>query len=135
MDNNKLTRWMKDFLIDEFNELLLNLEDNTPTSDFPAGLVSHIFEGHYADGSYTCNAYKSKQWVIEHFDEISDAIYDLRKFHYVELPDLWDSVEIFQLRLMHELSIIIVGESDTLNYSYETMNDLLKDLVKELEED
>lgn len=61
-------------------ELMLdNIECITDRSYYVSDLAFYMFESEAVTGSVTCSTYKSKQWIQEHFFEISEIYEDIEE--------------------------------------------------------
>lgn len=69
---NKLYSSVAEFMIDNMECILYN---NYYVSD----LAFYMFESETANDSITCNTYKAKQWIQEHFFEISEIYEDVEE--------------------------------------------------------
>ncbi len=61
-------------------ELMLdNIECITERSYYVSDLAFYMFESEAVNGSITCSTYKAKQWIQEHFFEISEIYEDVEE--------------------------------------------------------
>ena len=61
-------------------ELMLdNMECITERSYYVSDLAFYMFESESVNGSITCSTYKAKQWIQEHFFEISEIYEDVEE--------------------------------------------------------
>lgn len=61
-------------------ELMLdNIECITERSYYVSDLAFYMFESESVNGSITCSTYKAKQWIQEHFFEISEIYEDIEE--------------------------------------------------------
>lgn len=136
MYKNGLFEWVGGFLVDELQEWKDGLDGSELISDYPQGIVGTIFEPHFATGSYTCCAHDSREWVKEYFKEIEEYVYELREYQRVQVTDVWDSVEGFQLDIMYHACMNLVGGASCLNgwCNGNKMVELLDALIEEFKE-
>ena len=56
-----------------------NIECITERSYYVSDLAFYMFESEAVTGSVTCSTYKAKQWIQEHFFEISEIYEDIEE--------------------------------------------------------
>ena len=59
--------------------MLDNIECITDRNYYVSDLAFYMFESETANDSITCNTYKAKQWIQEHFFEISEIYEDVEE--------------------------------------------------------
>ena len=75
-------------------------------------LAFQLFDSENCTGSYTCNAFESKEWIKEYWDNLSKEVEDY-EFNYGELPvNCFENPEVFQVQIILNMASRLVSNSD-----------------------
>ena len=85
-----------------------------------------LWETENANGSITCNAYESKEWIKKHFDDL-DEVVEQYQFETGELLNPFSSPESFQVIITIEVTCGLINE---VYQEKMTVNQLIKALRK-----
>ena len=128
---NRLENWV-------MQEMIEHLQEMEGQVVYGCDLAFKLFENENVTGSYTCNAYESRQWIKEYWDYLGEIVEDY-KFNYGELPaNPFDSAETFQVQIILHMASNLVAESDYIeehwNEEIELTEDIIKTIVSEWSE-
>lgn len=129
---NTLKNYVIDAMIDEISPM-----DGTKVCGCDLGYA--LFEGANINGSFTCNANESKEFVKTYFDELGEVVEDI-KFNLgaESIPNVFDNVEAFQVVIMLEVSDSLCSEcsfiNDNWNNEIELTEENIKLIISQLEE-
>ena len=120
---NSLEKWT----LNEMAEHLENLEGQVV---YGCALAFRLFESKNNTGSYTCNAYASRKWIKEYWDELGEVVEDY-EFNYGELPvNPFKNAEVFQIQIILHIASSLVAESDYIEEHWDEEIELTADVIK-----
>ena len=128
---NSLEKWV-------LKEMMWHLEDLEGQVVYGCDLAFKIFEDANYTGSYTCNAYKSNQWIKEYWDYIGEIVEEY-KYELGEYPNnCWNNPEGFQVQIILFMASNLVAESAYIeehwNEEIEFTSDIIEKIVAEWSE-
>lgn len=128
---SSLNDWLREQVIEKLGELR-----GEGYSCYPSDLSFRLFETANADGSYTCNAYKAKQWIKRYFDDLGEIYEEMQKEWEVKNPFI--NPEVFQLQVILFKAGDVLYKSKTFSElefdEVEFTDELLNTIIKELKE-
>ena len=135
---NHLQKWVLQEMIKHLQEMIKHLQGREGQSCYGCDLAFKLFENENVTGSYTCNAYESRQWIKEYWDYLGEIVEDY-EYEYGELPvNPFDSEEIFQMQIILHMASSLVVESDYVsekwNEEIEFTSDIIEKIVSEWSE-
>ena len=120
---NRLEKWV-------LQEMMEHLEDLEGQVVYGCDLAFTLFENENINGSYTCNAYASRQWIKRYWDELCGIIEDY-EVDYGELPvNPFVNAEAFQVQIILHMASRLVGESDYIEEHWDNDIELTADVIK-----
>lgn len=111
---------------DILNKLDDYVSSETEIEDNPRDVAFTLWETENVNGSITCNAWKSKEWIKNHFDDL-DEVVEQYQFDTGEALNPFSSPEAFQVIVTIEVTC------DLINDVWED-GMTTKDLIEALEE-
>lgn len=133
---------IKNFVKQEIIEKLENLKDCNE-SFYASDLGWSLFESENIDGAYFYNNYNARNWLREHFDDLSEIIEELKFQFDAEycnkiLLDFFNHPDRFILVIVLEVSSYLMGKCKTIdknwNYEITLSNELINTLISELKQ-
>ena len=125
MAMNSLEKWV-------MQEMMWHLEDLKGQVVYGCGLAFTLFESENNTGSYTCNAYKSRQWIKKYWDELCEVVIDY-EFNYGELPtNPFKNSEVFQMQIILHMASSLVAESDYIEEHWDEEIELTSEIIKKI---
>ena len=122
---NELEKWV-------LQEMVEHLEDLEGQIVYGCDLAFTLFEGENNTGSYTCNAYESRQWIKEYWDYLGEVVKEY-EFNYGEVPiSPFVSEETFQLQIIIFLASSLVTESDYIEEHWNEEIELTSDIIEKI---
>ena len=122
---NNLQKWI-------FNEMSKHLQEMEGQVVYGCDLAFKLFENENCTGSYTCNAYESRQWIKEYWDYLGEVVEDY-KFNYGELPvNPFDNEEVFQVQIILHMASSLVTESDYIEEHWDEEIELTEDIIEKI---
>ena len=117
---------IKDFMV---NVLKDKLDEYEGTSSCGGKLGFYLLHG-----SYIYNAYESKQWVQEHFDELGEIVKEMTE---EGLPpcNVFENPEVFQLQIMLFVAGDILSQCDTVSAFWDEKQELTKEIIAKIKEE
>ena len=128
---NSLQKWV-------IEEMMWHLEELEGQVVYGCDLAFKLFEKENVTGSYTCNAYASREWIREYWHDLGEVVEDY-KDNYGELPvNPFKNPEVFQVQIILHMASSLVVESDYIaehwNEEIELTEDVIKTIVSEWSE-
>ena len=119
---NSLEKWV----MQEMTKHLENLEGQVV---YGCDLAFKLFENENVTGSYTCNAYESRQWIKEYWDYLGEVVEDY-EFNYGELPvNPFDNEEVFQMQIILHMASSLVAKSDYIEGHWDEEIEFTKEVI------
>ena len=119
---NSLQKWI-------IGEMIKHLQEMEGQGCYGCDLAFKMFENENVTGSYTCNAYASRQWIKEYWDYLGEVVEDY-KFNYGELPvNPFDNEEVFQMQIILYMASILAAESDYINKHWDEEIEFTKEVI------
>ena len=115
-----------EILQDILSKLNDYVSSDTEIEDNPRDVAFTLWETENVNGSITCNAWKSKEWIKKHFDDLDEVVEEYQ-FCTGELLNPFSSPESFQVIVTIEVTC------DLINDVWED-GMTTKDLIEALEE-
>ena len=118
------------YVIKEIESRIQEFEDPTV---YLSDLSYKLFESEYANGSYTCNSYKSIQWIKEYFEDIVEII----EYYESSVPSPFSEPEKFQLIIITYIADKILSNAiynagldmdKEVEFTYKVINDIIEAL-------
>ena len=85
-------------------------------------------------GSYIYNAYESKQWVQEHFDELGEIVKEMTEEGFPPC-NVFENPEVFQLQIMLFVAGDILSQCDTVSEFWDDEIVLEMDIIDKIKEE
>lgn len=95
---------MKDIL-SKLNDYVSN---NTEIEDNPSAVAFTLWERENVDGSITCSAYESKEWIKKHFDDLDEVVDEYQR-ETGEALNPFSSPEVFQVIITIEVTCDLIN--------------------------
>ena len=125
----------KTFYTDLRKTIIERLNDYKNTDVYGSELAYTLFEGENANGSVFCNAYKTKEFIKNHFDLFADFS-EYYKDNFGKILDIFAEPEKAHVILLLEAAKAVLSNLDTidefLNESKELTESLINAIVEEL---
>lgn len=122
---NELEKWV-------LQEMVEHLEDLEGQVVYGCDLAFTLFEGENNTGSYTCNAYESRQWIKEYWDYLGEVVEDY-EFNYGEVPtNPFKSVEEFQMQIILHMASSLVAESTFVEVNWNEEIELTEETIEQI---
>lgn len=122
---NELEKWV-------LQEMAEHLEDLEGQVVYGCDLDFELFKSKNIDGSFTCSAHKSREWINEYWDYLGEVVEDY-EFNYGELPvNPFDSEEIFQLQIIIFLASRLVCESTFVEVNWNEEIELTEETIEQI---
>ena len=119
---NNLQKWI-------IGEMIKHLQEMEGQVVYGCDLAFKLFENENVTGSYTCNAYESRQWIKEYWDYLGEVVEDY-KCNYGELPvNPFDNEEIFQMQIILHMASSLVAESDYIEEHWDEEIEFTKEVI------
>ena len=94
-------------------------------------LAFELFESENCDGSFTCNKYKSIEWIKENFEELEDIIKDIEfNLGKENIPDCFDEPEKFQVVIILEVAYSLLSQCKLINDNWNDEIELTEENIK-----
>ena len=120
---NNLQKWI-------IGEMIEHLQEMEGQVVYGCDLAFKLFENENVTGSYTCNAYKSRQWIKEYWDELGEVVEDY-EFNYGELPtNPFKNSEVFQMQIILHMASSLITESNYISENWDNNIELTADVIK-----
>lgn len=122
---NELEKWV-------MNEMVEHLEDLEGQVVYGCDLAFTLFESENIDGSFTCSAHKSREWINEYWDYLGEVVEDY-EFNYGELPvNPLVNEEAFQLQIIIFLASRLVCESTFIEVNWNEEIELTEETIEQI---
>lgn len=122
---NVLENWV-------MNEMVEHLEEMEGQVVYGCDLAFKLFKSENIDGSFTCSAHKSREWINEYWDYLGEVIEDY-EFNYVEVPiNPLVNEEIFQLQIINFLASRLVVESTLVEVNWDEEIELTEETIEQI---
>ena len=122
---NNLQKWI-------IGEMIEHLQEMEGQVVYGCDLAFKLFENENVTGSYTCNAYKSRQWIKEYWDELYSVVEDY-EFNYGELPtNPFKNSEVFQMQIILHMASSLVAESTFIEVNWNEEIELTEETIKQI---
>ena len=120
---NNLQKWI-------IGEMIEHLQEMEGQVVYGCDLAFRLFENENCNGSYTCNAYESSQWIKEYWDYLGEVVEDY-EFDYGELPvNPFDNAEVFQIQIILHMASRLVTESDFVEKNWDAEIEFTSDIIQ-----
>ena len=120
---NNLQKWI-------IGEMIEHLQEMEGQVVYGCDLGFRLFENENCNGSYTCNAYESSQWIKEYWDYLGEVVEDY-EFDYGELPvNPFDNAEVFQIQIILHMASRLVTESDFVEKNWDAEIEFTSDIIQ-----
>ena len=122
---NELEKWV-------LNEMVEHLEDLEGQVCYGCDLAFELFKSENIDGSFTCSAHKSREWIKEYWDYLGEVVEDY-EFNYGEVPvNPLVNEEAFQLQIIIFLSSRLVCESTFVEVNWNEEIELTEETIEQI---
>ena len=122
---NELEKWV-------MNEMVEHLEDLEGQVCYGCDLAFELFKSENIDGSFTCSAHKSREWINEYWDYLGEVVEDY-EFNYGEVPvNPLVNEEAFQLQIIIFLASRLVCESTFIEVNWNEEIELTEETIKQI---
>ena len=119
---------LKNFVIDAMIDELNEMEDR---EIYGADLGYEIFSVASRNGSYTCDAQESIDWIGKYFSEIGEVVEDIKFNLGAEfIPNCFLQPEKFQVVIMLEMSNSLCGQCEFVNSNWNNEIELTEENIK-----
>lgn len=122
---------IKDFMVDVLKDKLNEYEG---TSSCGGELDFYLLEEYNVSGTYTYNTYESKQWVHEHFFELSEIIKEMIEEGLTPC-NVFENPEVFQVQIMLFVAGDLLSQCDTVNDFWDEKQELTKEIIAKIKEE
>ena len=122
------------FVKKEIESRIQEFEDPTV---YLSDLSYKLFESEYANGSYTCNSYKSIQWIKEYFEELGEIVDEYENEFSYSVPSPFSEPEKFQLVVITYIADKILlnaiySAGLDINEEVELTNEVINSIIESL---
>ena len=122
---NELEKWV-------LQEMVEHLEDLEGQIVYGCDLAFELFKSENIDGSFTCSAHKSREWINEYWDYLGEVVEDY-EFNYGEVPtNPFDNEEAFQLQIIIFLASRLVCESTFIEVNWDEEIELTEETIEQI---
>lgn len=129
LENSKVKDFVK-------SEIICKLEDfkNCDESVYSCDLAYTIFESDNINGAYFCNDWTAKQWIKEHFDDLSEIIEELQAhfdedFYNKILLDFFHNPDCFIVVVVLEVANYLLSQCKYINENWNDKITLTNDVI------
>ena len=98
-----------EILQDILSKLNDYVSSNTEIEDNPHDVAFTLWETENVNGSITCNAWESKEWIKKHFDDLDEVVEEYQ-FGTGILLNPFSSAEAFQVIITIEVTCELISE-------------------------
>ena len=121
---------LKEFMVEAITYKLADMEGQEV---YGADLGYQVFDEANINGSYTCNAYKAKEWIKMFFDELGEVVDDIKSnLGDGSVPNPFDNPEAFQVVCMLELSSTLLGQCQTVDENWNNSMELTSETINQI---
>ena len=112
------------------NEMIKHLQEMEGQVVYGCDLAFKLFENANCTGSYTCNAYESREWIREYWHDLGEVVEDYED-NYGELPvNPFNNEEVFQVQIILHLASNLTNYSDFVEWHWNEEIELTKEVIK-----
>ena len=121
---------LEEFMVEAIANKLADMEGQEV---YGCDLGYAIFEEANVNGSYTCSAYKAKEWIKMFFDELGEVVDDIKNnLGDGSVPNPFDNPEAFQVVCMLELSSTLLGQCRTVGENWNNLMELTEETINQI---
>ena len=124
----------KTFYTDLRNTIIERLNDYKGSNVYGSELAYTLFERENANGSVFCNAYKTKEFIKNHFDLFADFS-EYYKDNFGESLDIFAEPEKAHVILLLEAAQMVLSNLDTINEFWNDSKELTEELINAIVEE
>lgn len=122
---NELEKWV-------LQEMVEHLEEMEGQVVYGYDLASILFKSENIDGSFTCSAHKSREWIDEYWDYLGEVVDDY-EFNYGDVPiNPLVNEEAFQLQIINFLAYKLVVESTFVEVNWDEEIELTEETIEQI---
>ena len=124
----------KNFYTDLRNTIIDRLNDYKNTDVYGADLAYTLFERENANGSVFCNAYKTKEFIKNHFDLFADFS-EYYKDNFGDSLNIFAEPEKAHVILLLESAQMVLSNLNTVDEFWNDSKELTEELINAIVEE
>ena len=122
---NRLENWV-------MQEMLWHLQKMEGQTVYGCDLAFQLFKSENCTGSYTCNAFESREWIKDNWFDLCEIVEEY-EYEFGEYPDnCWINPERFQVQIILYMASSLVGKSDYIEEHWNEEIELTEDIIEKV---